>query len=1293
MSDNNNVMEQDDEQVNQPPINNASSNGEYDADEGEVEERVTKSTKTNSTSQAPLSRRVATRSQRNHIQKTLEEITHLKTPPFLTYCIFYIDYPPQETEMFAAVIKHLGGEVAEEYNDSVTHILSQYQGGQIYETAIKCDHQCIVALPWLEDCIKMQGTIALAYNKEHKDGVTFSLEKDIHVHYNPVPTTLIEEFKSFVFVVADGNQRDRNLLTSMGAKVVDEINEETTHLLSKKRQGADIDEARKRGMTIVSPKWLYHCAIEWKYVDPSAPQAIKRKREDTLFVSPHNGVSSSDVYQTKRPLQTGIVYDARMSLHEGPYPELSQRISIIWNHIVKAGLQKRCHVFKSREVTLEEVHAVHDETYVRKFLNGELKNGNGGIDEDEDIKITKYTVNSVRLAAGAVCKATYMVCEGTLKNAFAIVRPPGHHAGTCKPEGFCFFNNVAVAAKNAQLLYPDKIKKVLIVDYDVHHGNGTQDIFEEDDSVLYMSVHRLEPEFYPGTGHSDEVGIEQGAGYCVNVPLPPFNYHDKYDNFGDSDYLEVFDHIFMPIATEFQPDLVIVSSGFDAARGDLLGSMQVTEYGFAQMVSRLKTLAGGRIVLALEGGYKVDITARCAVSTLQTLMDEIPAEKPKRRKASPGTYIAIRQAVENHAPYWECMKKIHEMFKTSPDTKSLDAALQRAIQLKRRQEAEKKKKMARTATPKKIVHLYVPFNEDHSDASFKTINEAVARASAIVLPYPIAVKIIVAAGEYEEELCFKPMHEGIHLELCGEGVSDAKKTVIVNPPAKPVLSFLSASNVTIRSLILKNNFIDYYDRTHRSHLVLASSAQHITFVDCHFENLNLELRLDSYITAKNCYLTSSEKLDGILIEKNSHLTLSNSTVKKCLSGVVVRYSSTLICNDCFIEDCKSDGIGVTSGSLKIKNSKILGCQNGISADHSAGCLDAEVNQYAVTISHCQVANSKNIGLHLRGIPSTIKGNVIHTNKSVGIFIDTPDAVSKIIRNEIHSSGQAGIVLDISGSGVQISQNRIHRNRFSGIEVRRGNGFLIESYLSAIEAKKKMERNMCKALISENKIYDNQQAGLIIDGWCSCPTVINNEIMYNAYSNVEQKGLAHATIEGNLIYSSKQHNGIVAFITLGRSTKDQQAQMQTMDHHGHSWVTRIRKNTISDNNLNGIQVAQDGVRVLIEENEIRGNHANGLEISSGVAGSISNNFIHHNNKSAIHCYLYGSSPLCIEQNRIESHTNTETNHGEGIRIIDMKLAPKEQQNLEGKVPITFKENVIKYNRVNEMTFVAPPPRKK
>ena len=316
-------------------------------------------------------------------------------------------------------------------------------------------------------------------------------------------------------------------------------------------------------------------------------------------------------------MATGLVEDDRFLLHRAPYehPEHPGRLSAIHGRLKEAGLLARCERVPAREATREELERIHTAEHVRTIAS----TANRDFSQlDPDTYASRGSYEAALLAAGGLVDLSLAVAEGRLSNGIALLRPPGHHAEADHAMGFCLFNNVAVAARAvqdrgaaAQAAQPGA-RRVLVVDWDVHHGNGTQHSFWEDPTVLYFSTHQFP--FYPGTGAIDEIGGGAGLGFTVNVPLPA--------GCGDAEYLAAFDRVLLPVARRFAPDLVLVSAGYDAADGDLLGSMRITPDGYARLTRRLLGLAGGRVVLALEGGYNLDAIARSAEASLRALLDD-----------------------------------------------------------------------------------------------------------------------------------------------------------------------------------------------------------------------------------------------------------------------------------------------------------------------------------------------------------------------------------------------------------------------------------------------------------------------------------------------------------------------------------------------------------------------------------------------------------------------------------------------------------------------------------------------
>lgn len=273
---------------------------------------------------------------------------------------------------------------------------------------------------------------------------------------------------------------------------------------------------------------------------------------------------------------------------------------------------------------------------------------------DQDTATSAKSYEAARLAAGSVIKGVDMLVGGDIDNCFALVRPPGHHAEQDRAMGFCLFNNIAVAALHAQTAH--NMEKVMIVDWDLHHGNGTQFSFYDSDKVLYVSTHQFP--FYPGTGSLQEAGKNAGQGYTVNIPLP--------GGLGDQEYAAIFNDIIIPVGREYDPDIVLVSAGFDIYRGDPLGSMSVEPAGFAYMTRLLVELAeqvcDGKVLVTLEGGYNLKGQRDGALAVLSELLgtplDEdgqefyLDDEQEAVFRQAHGTHAAIDDALETTRAFW-----------------------------------------------------------------------------------------------------------------------------------------------------------------------------------------------------------------------------------------------------------------------------------------------------------------------------------------------------------------------------------------------------------------------------------------------------------------------------------------------------------------------------------------------------------------------------------------------------------------------------------------------------------------
>ena len=342
-------------------------------------------------------------------------------------------------------------------------------------------------------------------------------------------------------------------------------------------------------------------------------------------------------------MQVGFVYDPIYLQHDtGQHVENAARLEAIISHLEQTGLKQQLIPIKPRPATIEELSLVHHERHI-SHIQEVAERGGGWLDADTVMSPGSY--DAALYAAGGTIKAAEAVMNGEVTSAFALVRPPGHHATSQRAMGFCLFNNIAVAAQYALAEY--KLDRILIIDFDVHHGNGTSDIFYQNYQVLYISTH-LYP-FYPGTGRVDETGAAGAKGTKINIPLPP--------GCGDSEYLSVFEQIVVPAARRFSPQLILISAGYDAHWADGMALMQVSVTGFARMVKIIQELAAelcdSRLVLSLEGGYNLNALAASVKATFDVLMGkhsiDDPIGQPAQRFAAPGIAHLIKAIQEIHA--------------------------------------------------------------------------------------------------------------------------------------------------------------------------------------------------------------------------------------------------------------------------------------------------------------------------------------------------------------------------------------------------------------------------------------------------------------------------------------------------------------------------------------------------------------------------------------------------------------------------------------------------------------------
>lgn len=349
--------------------------------------------------------------------------------------------------------------------------------------------------------------------------------------------------------------------------------------------------------------------------------------------------------------QTGIVKDVSYLRHETSafHPESPKRLEAVYKMLETADMKEKFLEISPRPATAAEIGAIHNAQYIDSV---DQTAGLAHCYLDPDTETSSESCNAAKMAAGGFCNAIDSVIRGDVRNAFAFVRPPGHHAEADRAAGFCLFNNIAIGAKHA--IATQGLKRVLIVDWDLHHGNGTQHSFYEDNRVVYFSTHQYP--FYPGTGSVYEIGKGEGLGYTINVPLS--------QGPGDAEFVKIYRNLLTPVALEFNPEIVLLSAGFDIYYQDPLGGMKVTPAGFAALVRVLMNIAekccGGKLVVVLEGGYHLQGLTDSSKAVLLEMADNTKKSEEDLSKlaasANPAIDRIIGMVIEQIKPHWKAFQ-------------------------------------------------------------------------------------------------------------------------------------------------------------------------------------------------------------------------------------------------------------------------------------------------------------------------------------------------------------------------------------------------------------------------------------------------------------------------------------------------------------------------------------------------------------------------------------------------------------------------------------------------------------
>lgn len=343
----------------------------------------------------------------------------------------------------------------------------------------------------------------------------------------------------------------------------------------------------------------------------------------------------------KTDTRSGYVYDPIFLKHtQAGHPEGAQRLEAIIKELESSGLLASLQQIPSRAATIEELSYVHPASHIDMV---KASSARGGGHLDPDTYTTPDTYDAATIAVGSLVDLTLAVIDGQVNNGFAFVRPPGHHATRNRAMGFCIFSNVAIAAKAAQK--QRHLERIAIVDFDVHHGNGTQDVFEEESTVLYSSTHQYP--HYPGTGRIDDTGRGSGTGTIINFPLSA--------GVGDDGFQAIYHEVLIPALHRFQPQLLLISAGYDCHWNDPLASLGISLEGLAWisqiLIQTAVELCEGKIVFALEGGYNLDVLRLGVANSVRALLGREdfvdPFGKSPRREPNLMEYLKEVKKIHN----------------------------------------------------------------------------------------------------------------------------------------------------------------------------------------------------------------------------------------------------------------------------------------------------------------------------------------------------------------------------------------------------------------------------------------------------------------------------------------------------------------------------------------------------------------------------------------------------------------------------------------------------------------------